>query len=106
MPYIHTRLKIDESNDKRVKLTSSQKEEIYNLYNLYGAYSQRELAKMYGVSRRLITFIIDPDKQKANYKARVANGGSKQYYNKDKHTRAMQTHRKHKQRLYLCGKLI
>ena len=92
---------IQEKDDRRVKITASQKVEIYNLYNLYGAYSQRELASIFGVSRRLITFIVDPAKQKANLAIR-----SKSYYDKDKHRVAMKTHRDHKQRLYLKGDLV
>ncbi len=102
MPYKNTTLKIQEKDDKRVKLTASQRVEIYNLYNVYGAYSQRELAAMFGVSRRLITFITDPAKHKAN----LAIRDSKKYYDKDANTIAMKTHRDHKQRLYLKGELV
>jgi len=96
---------IPEKHDKRVKLTKSQKEEIYNIYNLYGAYSHRELADMYGVSKRLITFIVNPETKERNLQAREDRGGSKQYYDKDKHRVAMKTHRDHKQRLHLKGEL-
>jgi len=105
MPYKHIEKKIPEELDRRVKLTKSQKDEIYLIYNLYNAYSQGELAKMYGVSKRLIQFIVDPDKLKRNYQKRVENGGSKQYYNKDKHTLQIREHRRYKQELYIRGKL-
>ena len=105
MPYKHVEKLIPEKYDKRVKLTKSQKEEIYNLYNLYGAYSLNELASMFGVSKRTIHFIVSPEKREENYSLRVQNGGSKQYYDKEKHTIAMQTHRRHKQSLYLNGNL-
>jgi len=105
MPYVHTKLKIKEKDDKRIKLTKSQKSEIYSLYNLYGAFSQRELAKMFGVSRRLITFIVEPQKQVENLKRRNEAGGSKQYYDKDKWREQMKSHRHHKQELYVKGEL-
>jgi hypothetical protein len=108
MPYkfIYEKKYIPEKKDKRVKLTKSQKEEIYILYNLYGAYSQRELATMYGVSKRLITFIVDPEKLKKNYENRLEKGGSKIYYNKDKHTEAIRKHRRYKQELNLRDELV
>jgi len=108
MPYKHIEYLIPKKigKDKRIKLTNSQKNEIYMLYNYYGAYSQRELAKMFGVSRRLITFVIEPNRLKKNYEQRLERGGSKIYYDKDKHTVAMRTHRNHKQELYLNNELI
>jgi len=104
MPYKHTELKIPKQHDKRIKLTDKDRAEIIDLYAA-GIYSQRQLAAIYGVSRRLIVFVIYPERREANYQTRVANGGSKQYYNREKHTIAMQTHRKHKQALYLKGEL-
>jgi hypothetical protein len=53
--------------DKRKKLTEEQKEEIRALYGLV---SQRNLAKMFNVSRRTIQFIGCPEKLKKNREAR------------------------------------
>ena len=55
--------KIGRDNDKRFKLTQDEREEIKELY---GSMPQRTLAKKYGVSRRLITFISCPEKYKQN----------------------------------------
>ena len=55
---------------------------------------------MFHVSRRLIIFIIDPEKLKHNLDARRANGGSKIYYNKDVHTKAIKEHRDYKKKLF------
>ncbi len=104
MPYKNTPLKIPEKFDKRIKLSTQDKINIKTSYDA-GGVSQRALAKQYGVSRRLIVFVIYPERLAENYANRVANGGSKQYYDKDKHTIAMRTHRKHKQELYLKGEL-
>jgi len=103
MPYKFEKekLKLNLIDDKRRKLTDEQKEEITKKYAT-GLYSQRQLAKEYCVSRRLITFIIDPiklEKSKENHL-------SKKYYNKDKHREYMQRHRQHKKELYEKGKLI
>ena len=105
MPYKHTEKLIPRKHDRRVKLTEQDRLEIRDLY-ASGLFSQRKLAEMYGVSRRLIVFIIHPERQKANYQNRVAKGGSKIYYQKEKHTIAMRTHRRYKQNLYLQDKLI
>jgi len=74
--------------DKRVKLTPEQKEEIRIKYEL-GGYSQRALADEYGVSRRTIKFIIDPDsleRAKQQYRERRKDG---RYYNREKHSKAV-----------------
>lgn len=105
MPYKCATKRIPEKFDKRVVLTKSQKEEIYMIYNYYGSYSLRELATMYGVSKRTIQFITDPAKQEANLERLKERGGSKIYYNKDTHRTQMRKHRRYKQKLYLDGKL-
>ena len=86
----------NEKLDKRVKLTQTQKEEIKK--NEHGL-SQRRLAAMYGVSRRTIQFILSPDKLKENKERRQERGGSKVYYDKDKHRESMKKHRKYKKEL-------
>ena len=106
MPSKFEKLHIPKDKDKRVKLTDDDRNEIYYRYNVIGGVSQRELAREYGVSRRLITFIIDPEKKAQNYANRIANGGSKQYYDKDQHTAAMRRHRAYKKELYEEGLLI
>ena len=107
MPHIFEtqHLKIPKEHDKRIKLTPEQKELIKHLYETTDT-SQRKLATQFGVSRRLITFILDPEKQKANLQAREARGGSKQYYNKETHAKTMKTHRSHKKALYDASLLL
>ena len=107
MPHIFEtqHLKIPREHDKRIKLTQEQKELIKHLYETTDT-SQRKLATQFGVSRRLIQFIIDPEKQKANLQAREARGGSKQYYNKETHAKTMKAHREHKRALYGASLLL
>lgn len=102
MPYKHIHYKIKEGDDKRIKLTDSDRLEIKKAY---GKVSQRKLAKFYGVSRRLIIFIGCPEKQKENLQRREERGGTMNYYSKEKHRIAMKKHRQHKQELYLQNKL-
>tara|TARA_R110001606_G_C15213772_1_gene633200 strand:+ start:84 stop:398 length:315 start_codon:yes stop_codon:yes gene_type:complete len=102
MPYKHTEKKIPKPLDRRVKLTD---EDRVHIFELKGYLSQRAIAKQYGVSRRLVQFIHDPEKHKKNLEARIARGGSKQYYDKDKWRELMKDHRRYKQQLYKNGEL-
>lgn len=97
MPYKTEKQKLDSAFlDRRTKLLPCQKERIFQMYNIEGGHSQRELAQMFRVSRRTIQFIVDPEKRKRNsdqFKERRKDG---RYYDKEKHKKAMRTHRKHK----------
>ena len=105
MPAIVDKMIIDnEKLDKRVKLSTADKLEIIDLHT-FGIFSQRELAQQYFVSRRLISFVLFPDRLEKNIELRAARGGSKAYYNKDAHTIAMASHRKFKRELFRDGKI-
>lgn len=89
--------KIGRENNKNVKLSDSEREEIKSLY---GTISQRKLAKMFKVSRRLIIFVACPEKYKHSkelYKERRKDG---RYYKKDRHTIAIKKCRLHKKELF------
>lgn len=103
--YKSEKIKLSPEQDRRIKLNDKQREEIREKYTI-GMYSQRNLAEEYGVSRRLITFILDPDKAKKNaeqLKQRRADGRYKP--NKEKWAAIMREHRHYKQELYLKGEL-
>jgi transposase len=92
------KIRLPEGKDRRVKLTLAQREKIKEEYE-QGGVSQRQLAKMYGVSRRLITFYINPERhavQKALYKERRKDG---RYYDREKHTKAIASLRNYKRKL-------
>lgn len=76
-------LHIPKKLKRSVRLTEEQKKEIVFLYNS-GSISQRKLAKLFDVSRRLIFFILNPDKYEEYKIAYKEKGGSMRYYNKDK----------------------
>jgi len=105
MPYKHTKFKIPKKLDKRVKITDKDRDKIRELYAAGGT-SHRKLAIEFGVSKRLIQFILNPEKHQENLDKRKERGGSKMYFNKDKHTDAMKKHRRYKQELFLEGELI
>lgn len=64
MPYKfeYEHLKIKDKDDRRIKLFDEDREEIRKLYAT-GLFSQRDLANRYNVSRRTITFVLDPTKR-------------------------------------------
>ena len=88
--------------DRRVKLTAEDKEVIHANK---GGLSQRKLAALYGVSRRTIQFILDPEKLEQNKQRRAERGGSKVYYDKDKHAISMKEHRNYKKELYQTNQI-
>ena len=99
----------NESLDRRVKLTADDKATIKLMYE-GGDYSQRQLASMFGVSRRSIQFVISPEKLEENKKRRKERGGWSQYYDKEAHRLTQKEHRDYKVELnkkgLLCEKKI
>lgn len=70
-----------KSKDRRVKITDEQKQEIYDLYNEgEGGISQVKLAERFGVSRRTVQFILNPESLDRNRKIARERGGWKLYY--------------------------
>jgi hypothetical protein len=82
---------------KNTKLLPCQKEMI--VYWGKRGTSQRQIAQMFSVSRRLIQFTLNPESHKKNLERRKKLGGSKIYYKKDKHTKAIREHRQYKKEL-------
>ena len=79
MPYKSERCIIAGTKyDKRRKLTEEQKAEITELIGL----SSREIARMYGVSRRTVQFIQHPERLQRNKQCRANRGGWRQYYDR------------------------
>jgi transposase len=92
MPYTTEKINIEcPFLDKRVKLLPCQKEMV--LHYRGEGWSQRALAKHFNVSRRLITFVIDPDKKRRDLENRAARGGHKVYYDREKNNTYMKSHR-------------
>jgi hypothetical protein len=105
MPYKCEKIKIvDTAFDRRVKLSPDDKVLIKQLREDEGT-SYQKLANQFKVSKRLIIFVCKPETQEASYKARIARGGSKIYYDKESHTEAIREHRQYKQELYLKGEI-
>lgn len=104
MPYKFEtdKLLIPRELDRRIKLSTDDKKIIRGLYKT-GQYSQRQLAREYNVSRRLITFIIDPEKQEKNVSTRADR---KSDYDRGRNTQYMKKYREVKKKLAEEDKLI
>lgn len=79
--------------DRRRKLTEVDKEEI-KTWHRQGT-SIHEISRVTGVNRRLIQFILFPERHVHNLALRAERGGSRVYYVRKKHTLAMRKHRAH-----------
>jgi transposase len=81
--------------DRRMKLLPCQKERMKWMYENSGL-SYNQLAKKYGVSKRLIILYANPEIEEHSkdlYRQRRKDG---RYYKKDKHTKAIREHRNYK----------
>ena len=95
MPFITDKLSLGcPFLDRRTKLLPCQKEMVLHYHKL--GYSQRKIASMFNVSRRLIIFIIHPERLEKNHQLRIDRGGSKIYYDRDKHNKAIREYRRYK----------
>ena len=83
---------------KSAKLLPCQKEMCLYWYNT--AASINSIARMFKVSKRLIQFILFPERHKKNLADRQDRGGSSIYYKKEMHTKAIKEHRQYKKQLF------
>jgi DNA-binding CsgD family transcriptional regulator len=78
---------------RRMKLTDAQRAEIRENAN---GLSVTALAARYGVSRRLVDFLLHPEKQAANLALRAERGGSMRYYDKNRHRENVKNWRRYR----------
>jgi len=106
MPYKHENSGklIPRDRDRRVVLTDEIKEEITMRHE--NGESIRSMSRMFGIDRRTIDFYLFPWKLEENKKRRDERGGSKIYYDKDKHALSIREHRQYKQVLDKQGLLV
>lgn len=104
MPYKSEKIKIEGTQyDRRRKLTEDQKAYIRWLREEEGL-SQRKLAAMFGVSRRLITYIIDPEKEKrSKERGKQLRKEGRYKYTKEQWAEVMKEHRHYKEQLHKDG---
>ena len=96
MPYAHRKKKIPRELDRRVKITEMQHENIKTMY-FFERLAQREIARQTRVSRRMVSFILFPEREiicKQQHKERRKDG---RYYNPKTWPKVMKEHRHYKQ---------
>lgn len=98
MPFKTDKIAIDTPFfDRRTKIIPCQRQMI-PVWWANGA-SIHSLAKMFKVDRRVIQFILFPERQKKNIKDRKLRGGWVQYYDKQYHADKQREHRQYKYKL-------
>ena len=88
------KIKYTEAQDGRCKILSSQYEEIRAKYAAIK--SMRKVAAIYGVNRRLIQFIVYPERLKHLQAHNIAIKHHLKYYNTVANTESMRKHRQRK----------
>lgn len=105
VPYKVDKIPINNpDNDKRVRLTDEDKLKIVEEYKS-GSISINALGKKYGVSKRLIQFILFPERKEKAKQLFAERQKDGRYYDKVKHKKYMKDHREHKQDLFNKGLL-
>ena len=92
----------NEKLDRRVKLTSEDKELVKWLRE-EEQISYQKLANRFGVSKRLIIFICKPESKIKDLENRAKRGGSKIYYDRETHNASIKDHRDYKKELFSQG---
>lgn len=80
------------------KLLPCQREMIIYWHNR--GLGKMKIASIFKVSKRLIQFIIDPQKLKNNMERRQERGGTSQYYDRQYHAIKIKEHREYKKQLF------
>lgn len=103
MPYKSQNIRLSEKQDRRIKLTSEQKEEIKDLYDT-GNFSLNKLAKMFEVSKKTILLIVNSESAAKAKQYSKENWRNWQRTGKEWNN-IQREHRHYKQELYLKGEL-
>lgn len=103
MPRKSEYIPLSEEQDRRIKLTKEQKKKIAGLYAT-GQYSLKSLAKQFGVSKKTILLIVNPESAAKAKQYRKDNWRRWQKTGKE-WNEIQKEHRAYKQKLYKKGKL-
>lgn len=93
MPYKIEKITLPKELDRRVKLTEQQRDEIKTNINWL---SINKLSQEYKVSRRLIQFILYPERLEVCRNAFAKRRKDGRYYDKEKHKEAIKNTRRYK----------
>lgn len=96
-------MRLSESQDRRVKLTTEKKTEILRKYET-GEYSLRALAREYNVTHKTIALIVNP-KSKAKNDEYIKTHWMNYKQDREDRARTIRKVREYKRKLYQEGKL-
>ena len=102
MPYKSEKAKLPRELKRTVKLSEEERDEIRLIRRLHN-HSYNELARAYGVSKRLVIFICNPDTEKKCRERRREFGADGRYYDREKHNESVKRLRKYKNELFKDG---
>lgn len=103
MPYKSEKIKLPRELKRNVKLSLEDREEIRLRRAVFGT-SYNMLAKEFGVSKRLVQFICNPEKEmEAKKRLQQAKKNGKYRYSQKYHSEQVRETRRYKQNLYLQG---
>ena len=103
MPYKSEKIKLNEKQDRRKKLTNEQRKEIKELYDT-GCYSLNVLAKRFEVSKKTILLIVNEESAEKAKQYRKDHWKEWQRIGEE-HNKAIKNTRRYKHSLYLKGEL-
>lgn len=103
MPYKSEKIKLNEKQDRRKRLTDKQRKEIKKLYGT-GFYSLNDLATRFCVSKKTILLIVNSNSAEKAKQYRKEHWREWQRVGEE-HNKAINNTRKYKQELYLKGEL-
>ena len=103
MPYKSEKIKLSREQDRRVKLSDKQREEIKELYGT-GFFSLNDLAKRFEVSKKTILLIVNPESAENAKRYRKENWREWQRKGEEWNEIIRNT-RRYKQSLMLKGEL-
>lgn len=103
MPYKSETIPLRGLQDRRRKLTDEQKQLIGKEYET-GNWSLNKLAQRFGVSKKTILLIVNPESAERAKQYRKENWKEFQR-SKEERTKATREYRRYKQSLYLKGEL-
>lgn len=95
MPYKTEKLKLGDQFLKRnVKLIDCQKAMIH--WHHKNGMSITSIGKLFRVNKRMIQFVLFPERHARNLELRKQRGGSKIYYDREKNNKAQREHKAYK----------
>lgn len=103
MPYKSEKIKLNELQDRRRKLTTNQREEIKKLYGT-GLYSLNDLAKRFGCSKKTVLLIVNKESEEKAKQYRKEHWKEWARTGKERNEAIKKT-RQYKNQLYKDGKL-